>query len=69
MARAVRKIILNMRFKVVVGEQIYAVDVAEALLQDAGEFHAKLDSDMDRGWQMSRFFVKNSTYPIFFKQL
>lgn len=57
MARAVRKIILNMRFKVVVGEQVYAVDVAEELLRDAGEFHAKLDIDMDRGWQMSREFV------------
>ena len=46
-----------MRFKVIVGEQVYAVDVAEDLLQDAGEFHAKLDRDMDRGWQMSREYV------------
>ena len=46
-----------MRFKVIVGEQVYAVDVPEDFLLEAGEFHAKLDSDMDRGWQMSREFV------------
>jgi hypothetical protein len=46
-----------MRFKVVVGEQVYAVEVPEELLREAGEFHAKLDSDMDQGWQMSRVFV------------
>jgi hypothetical protein len=46
-----------MRFKVVVGEQVYAVEVPEALLDQAREFHDKLDRDMDRGWQMSREFV------------
>lgn len=46
-----------MRFKVVVGEQVYAVELPEALLGEAAEFHAKLDRDMDRGWQMSRDFV------------
>jgi hypothetical protein len=46
-----------MRFKVIVGEQVYAVEVPEDLLREAGEFHAKLDADMDRGWQMSREFV------------
>ena len=46
-----------MRFKVIVGEQVYAVEVPEDLLQEAGDFHARLDRDMDRGWQMSRQFV------------
>lgn len=46
-----------MRFKVVIGAQVYAVEIAENLLQEAAEFHAKLDRDMDRGWQMSREFV------------
>ena len=46
-----------MRFKVIVGEQVYAVEVPEDLLREAGDFHAKLDRDMDRGWQMSREFV------------
>lgn len=47
-----------MRFKVVIGEQVYAVDVPEELLREAAGFHAKLDRDMDRGWQMSREFVE-----------
>ncbi len=47
-----------MRFKVVIGEQVYAVEVPEELLQDAAEFHARLDRDMERGWQMSRQFVE-----------
>jgi len=47
-----------MRFKVVVADQVYAVEVPEELLEEAGEFHARLDGDMDRGWQMSREFVE-----------
>lgn len=48
-----------MRFKVIVGEQVYAVEVPEALLGEARAFHDKLDADMDRGWQMSREFVQH----------
>lgn len=40
-----------------VGDQAYAVEVPDDLLQEAAEFHARLDRDMDRGWQMSREFV------------
>ena len=47
-----------MHFRVVVGDQVYAVEVPEELLREAGEFHARLDRDMDRGWQMSREFVE-----------
>jgi len=46
-----------MRFKVVIGEQVYAVEIPEDLLCEAEDFHAKLDRDMDQGWQMSRAFV------------
>jgi hypothetical protein len=46
-----------MRFKVIIGEQIYAIEVRDELLGEAAEFHARLDRDMDRGWQMSRQFV------------
>jgi len=45
------------RFRVVIGEQVYAIEVPEELLRDSAEFHAKLDRDMDLGWQMSREFV------------
>jgi hypothetical protein len=47
-----------MQFRVVIGEQVYAIEVPEALLREAAGFHDKLDSDMDRGWQMSREFVE-----------
>jgi len=47
-----------MQFKVVIGEQVYAIELPEELLREAAEFHAKLDRDMDRGWQMSREFVE-----------
>ena len=47
-----------MHFKVVIAEQVYAVEVPDGLLPDAAEFHAKLDRDMDRGWQMSREYVQ-----------
>jgi len=46
------------RFRVVIGEQVYAIEVPEAMLRESAEFHAKLDRDMDRGWQMSRQFVE-----------
>ena len=46
-----------MRFRVVIGEQVYAIEVPEELLGESAEFHARLDRDMDRGWQMSREFV------------
>lgn len=48
-----------MRFKVIVGEQVYAVEVPEDLLERSREFHDRLDADMDRGWQMSRVFVEH----------
>ena len=47
-----------MRFKVIIGEQVYTIEVPEGLLGEAAEFHAKLDRDMDQGWQMSRQFVE-----------
>ena len=46
-----------MRFKVVIGEQAYAIELPDDLLRESADFHAKLDRDMDRGWQMSREFV------------
>jgi hypothetical protein len=48
-----------MQFKVVVGEQVYAIELPEGLLRGSAEFHARLDRDMDRGWQMSREFVES----------
>ncbi|MEX2199150.1 MAG: hypothetical protein WD886_10090 [Burkholderiales bacterium] len=38
-----------MRFRVVIGEQVYAIEVPEELLRESAEFHARLDRDMDSG--------------------
>ena len=46
-----------MQFKVVIGEQAYAIELPDGLLRESAGFHDKLDADMDRGWQMSREFV------------
>jgi hypothetical protein len=47
-----------MQFKVVIGEQVYAIELPDDLLRESAEFHARLDRDMDQGWQMSREFVE-----------
>ena len=47
-----------MRFKVIVGEETFAVEVPEDMLQDGTDFFAKMDRDMDKGWQMSRDYVE-----------
>ena len=48
-----------MRFKVVIGEQAYAIELPDDLLRESAGFHDRLDRDMDRGWQMSREFVSH----------
>lgn len=50
-----------MILNVVVEEQVYPVNVPDALISEAGDFFAKMDADMDRGWQMSRDWVDNPT--------
>jgi len=47
-----------MRFKVIVGDEVYAIEVPADRLQDGVEFFAKMDRDMDQGWQMSRDYVE-----------
>lgn len=47
-----------MRFKAVVGEQVFVIELPDTLLREASAFCDKLDRDMDRGWQMSRQFVR-----------
>ncbi len=47
-----------MRFKVIVGDEVFAIEVPADRLQDGAEFFAKMDRDMDQGWQMSRDFVE-----------
>jgi hypothetical protein len=48
-----------MKLNVVVDERAYAVDVPPEILLEAEEFFRKMDSDMDRGWQMGPEFIEN----------
>ncbi len=47
-----------MILKLCVDDQTYDIDVPEDLMAEAQPFYAKMDRDMDRGWQMSRFWVE-----------
>ena len=47
--------ILNIRIE----DQNYPVDVPDQIVNEAGDYFARLDRDMDRGWQMSRSWVDN----------
>lgn len=48
-----------MILKLTIDDQTYDIDVPEQIMQEAEAFYAKMDSDMDKGWQMSRFWVEN----------
>lgn len=52
-----------MQLNIYIDDRYYPLDVPEALIDDAEEFFANMDSDMDKGWQMSRQWVErpNST--------
>ncbi len=47
-----------MILKLTIDDQTYNIDVPDEMLKEAEEFYAKMDADMDRGWQMSRFWVE-----------
>lgn len=47
-----------MILKVSFDDQTYEIDVPEDMLSEARDFYANMDKDMDRGWQMSRFWVE-----------
>ena len=38
-------------------DKSYSIDVPDNLLQEAQDFFAGMDQDMDHGWQMSRWWV------------
>jgi hypothetical protein len=47
-----------MILKLTIDDQTYNIDVPEQIMREAQEFYAKMDQDMDRGWQMSRLWVE-----------
>lgn len=41
----------------------YRIEVPEEVIAEGAEFFARMDADMDRGWQMSREWIEQpSTY-------
>lgn len=46
-----------MILKLIVDDQLYELNVPEGLLDQAQDFFAKMDQDMDGGWQMGREWV------------
>lgn len=48
-----------MQLTIHIDEVSQAIEVDENLLQEGEDFFRKMDSDMDKGWQMSRTWVDN----------
>jgi hypothetical protein len=48
-----------MLLKAIIEDQEYTLNVPETLLAGCEDFCAKLDADMDAGWQMSREWVQS----------
>jgi hypothetical protein len=48
-----------MQLTVHIDDVSQTIEVAENLLQEGEDFFAKMDNDMDQGWQMSRTWVDN----------
>jgi hypothetical protein len=47
------------KLNVFIDEQMQQVEVPDDMMQDAEEFFARMDADMDKGWQMSREWIEN----------
>ena len=50
-----------MSLKVVIENNIYSIDIPEAVMQEGESFFEKLESDMAQGWQMNRDWVEKPT--------
>ena len=46
-----------MKIDVEIDDKSYRLDVPDTLVDEATDFFARMDRDMDRGWQMSRWWV------------
>ena len=47
-----------MILKAIIDDREYSLDVPEVVIAQGEEFFARLDADMDKGWQMSREWVQ-----------
>ena len=48
-----------MILKVFLEDQTYPIVVPDSVVTEAEDFFSFLDSDMDKGWQMSQFWVED----------
>jgi len=48
-----------MLLKLILDDQIYELNVPDTLIAQAGEFFAKMDADMDKGWMIGREWVEH----------
>lgn len=48
-----------MILKVFLEDQTYPIEVPEFIINEADDFFSILDNDMNKGWQMSQFWVQN----------
>ena len=48
-----------MDLKVIIDDEIYTLNVPDEIIRGAEDFFARMDRDMDQGWQMSRDWVPN----------
>lgn len=44
---------------VILGENEYPLKIKEKIMTEAQSFFNQMDSDMDKGWQMSKSWVEN----------
>ncbi|MDH3281450.1 MAG: hypothetical protein OEQ18_10020 [Gammaproteobacteria bacterium] len=50
-----------MILNITINERPIGIDVPEEVVADADDFFARMDGDMNRGWQMGRDYVENPT--------
>lgn len=48
-----------MLLQIQIADKQFPVEVSDDMLQQADDFFARLDKDMDAGWQMSRAWVQS----------
>lgn len=48
-----------MVLNIYIDEQVYTVTVPRSVIDEADDMFARMDRDMDKGWQMSRTWVQN----------
>ncbi len=48
-----------MKLKIFIDDKQISVSISDDILYGAKDFFSKMNSDMDKGWQMSRSWVEN----------